>query len=143
MNRRVPLAVAGSIAAVFLALQFVPVERSNPPATTALTAPPEVAALLERACYDCHSHATKWPWYSRLAPVSFWVVRHVEDGRRHLNFSRWPILDPEAQEHLLRDIGREVEEGEMPLRSYTFGHPEARLTDEERGRIIAWARSGS
>jgi hypothetical protein len=128
--------------ALFLLMQLKTVDRTNPAVEADLVAPPAVENLLRRACYDCHSHETRWPWYSRLAPVSWWLADHIRLGRADLNFSQWPLFDTEAKELFLRDIEKQLEDGTMPLRSYTLGHPEARLTAAERTLLVEWARSG-
>lgn len=133
---------AAVLAALFLLLQLVPVQRANPPVEVDLAAPAAVKDLLKRACYDCHSHETKWPWYSRVAPLSWWVARHVAEGRADLNFSQWPVFDRETRGLLLRDIDKQIEDGTMPLNSYVLGHPEARLTEEEIQMIRDWAQEG-
>lgn len=124
-------------------IQFVPVERTNPPVVSEVSAPGEVAAVLERACYDCHSNETKWPWYSYVAPASWFVTNHVEHARGDLNFSEWPTLDLELQEHAYHDIDEQVSEGKMPLESYTWMHRDAQLSEDERQLIVRWARSRS
>lgn len=121
--------------------QLVPTERSNPPVQSELQAPAEVAVVLRRACYDCHSNETRWPWYSYVAPFSWWLARHVDRGRGDLNFSEWPSLDFELQRLALRDIEEQLVQGKMPLRSYAFVHRDARLTTADRDRLLAWARS--
>jgi len=131
------------VLALFAVAQAIPVERTNPAARSDVQAPPEVSALLRRACYDCHSNETRWPWYSQVAPVSWFLAHHVEEGRKELNFSEWPVLDFEAQGHDLQDIEEQVSEGKMPLRTYKLLHPEARLDEAERSRLLQWARSGS
>lgn len=133
---------AAVLAALFLLLQLVPVQRANPPVEVDLAAPAAVKDLLKRACYDCHSHETKWPWYSRVAPLSWWVARHVAEGRADLNFSQWPVFDRETRGLLLRDIDKQIEDGTMPLNSYVLGHPGARLTEEEIQMIRDWAQEG-
>jgi hypothetical protein len=117
------------------------VDRSNPPVTSASLALPEgdVGQILGAACLDCHSHETSWPWYSSVAPVSWWLTHHVQEGREHLNFSIWAELPPDRQDHKLEELIEMVEEGEMPLRSYALGHPEARLADEQRRALVSWA----
>ena len=95
-------------------------------------------AILRRACYDCHSHETHWPWYSRIAPISWWVVEHVDHGRGDLNFSEWPNFDFEAQQIEFLDIAEQVENGEMPLPNYLILHRDARLSDEDRRILLEW-----
>ena len=129
-----------AVLVVLVALQFVPVERTNPAERSRIEAPDSVAAILERACYDCHSNRTRWPWYSYVAPMSWLVARHVENGRADLNFSEWPTFDFEAEEYALRDIREQVEEGKMPLKSYLLLHWDARLSEEDRRILIEWAR---
>ena len=133
---------AALIAALFLLIQFVPVDRSNPPVGVDLIAPAGVKEIFRRSCYDCHSHETRWPWYSRLAPASWWLAKHVEEGRADLNFSQWPLFDMEARGHLMRDIEKQLTDGTMPPRSYTFGHREARLSDQDLQVLLEWARQG-
>ena len=122
------------------ALQLVPARRTNPPVGAQLVAPPEVEVLLRRACYDCHSHETRWPWYSYVAPVSWWTVRHVQRGRADLNFSQWPVLDRESQSWALADIEKQLVDRSMPLRSYTWMHAGARLDEAERTLLVRWSR---
>ena len=130
---------AAGITAVGLVLQLFPAERTNPPVEWEVEAPDDVRAILARSCYDCHSHRTRWPWYSRIAPLSWWVVDHVDHGRGDLNFSRWPILDFEAREHAMRAIEEQIEKDEMPLRSYLILHRDARLSEEDRRTLLDWA----
>lgn len=131
---------AAVVTALFLGIQVVPTSRTNPPVTTEVPASPEVRAILRGACYDCHSNETRWPWYSRLAPVSWWMLDHVEEGRRDLNFSQWPILDFDAQAEAFRDIVAQLESDEMPLKSYRIAHGDARLSPEEKTALLDWAR---
>lgn len=121
------------------AAQFVPIDRSAPPTETEVPAPPEVRAVLKRACYDCHSNETKWPWYSRVAPVSWLVARDVHVGREEMNYSAWNRLDPKKQAKRFRQSWELVDEGEMPLWFYVPMHPEAKLTDAEKALIKDWA----
>ena len=131
---------AALAAALLVLIQFVPVERTNPEVVSAVVAPPGVHDLLERACFDCHSHLTRWPWYARVAPVSWWVAGHVKEGRADLNFSEWPVFDLEERELALRDIENQLVKGEMPPGYYEIAHPEARLAEEEVARLVAWSR---
>ncbi|MDT8340017.1 MAG: heme-binding domain-containing protein [Longimicrobiales bacterium] len=138
MNNRMKALSLGALALVVM--QLLPVERSNPPADGPLVIQdPVVADIVERACSDCHTHDTSWPWYARVAPVSWWVADHVAEGREHLNFSVWQGQTAERRDHKLEEVVEYVEEREMPLRSYMLGHPEARITDQEREVLIRWA----
>ena len=130
-----------ALATAFLLLQLKQPTRTNPPVESEINAPAEIAAILERSCYDCHSHETDWPWYAYVSPVSWWVVEHVEHARGDLNFSQWPLLDFEELEHNFREIDEQIAKGEMPLKSYLILHPGARLSDEEKDALRRWARS--
>jgi hypothetical protein len=137
--------VLGGVALIALLLQLTNPPRTNPPLIPghdllATNAPPaEIAALLRAACYDCHSQETKWPWYSHVAPMSWLLAGHVNDGRKRLNFSEWPQGDPQRAAKKWNRISEEVGSGDMPLPSYTWAHPPARLNAEQRGRLSKWA----
>ena len=125
---------------VVLVMQLVPVSRtSGAGSVDAVGAPPEVTTLLRRACGDCHSQETVWPWYSHVAPVSWLVAHDVNHGREHLDFSTLASLGPRKKAKLLGEIAEEVEEQAMPPRLYRVAHPEARLSEAERRVIIEWA----
>jgi hypothetical protein len=98
----------------------------------------DVAMLLKTACYDCHSSESRFPWYSYIMPFSRFVYKHIEDGRKELNFSDWSSLPLRTQLRKLKDIGKEVEKGAMPLPSYTLIHKDAKLTQEQVASIKAW-----
>ncbi len=141
-GRRIATWGLGGLAVLLVAAQAVPYgEATNPPVESEVAAPAEVRSILERACYDCHSNETVWPWYSQVAPAKWLVRRDVAEGREHLNLSTWNRLDAEDRAHALEEIVEVMEEGEMPLAVYTPLHPEARLTDAERQRIMDWART--
>ena len=134
------LAVAAG--AVLLGIQLVPVPRTNPPVVATVEAPPEVLALLRRACFDCHSHETKWAApQSFVAPVSWLVAWDVAEGRDELNFSRWSDLGPKDLAKIAKKLPEEVGEGAMPPSIYRLAHPEARLSDAEKATLAAWART--
>ena len=137
------LMAAAITGAILVALQFVPVNTSNPPVTANIETPADVNEVLQRACYDCHSNETRWPWYSRIAPFSWLVAHDVEEGREHLNFSEWDQLSAEDQIEAMEEAWEEVEEGEMPLWFYLPMHPEARISAADRAVLMRWAaRSG-
>jgi len=119
-------------------MQLIPLERSNPPVTAEVDAPDGVKAVLQRACYDCHSHQTTWPWYAYVAPVSFLIAHDVEHARKHLNFSTWDRYSPEKARKKIDEILEVVEEDEMPLYYYVWLHSEARLSPADRAEIESW-----
>lgn len=133
----------GLLMAVLIGIQFIPVDTTNPAVKAEIKVPAEIKTLLETSCYDCHSNQTRWPWYSRIAPVSWLVAHDVEEAREHLNFSEWGLLDFEEQAELIEEIWEEVEEGEMPLWFYLPLHPEAQIDDRDRRILKEWASSGS
>jgi Haem-binding domain len=100
--------------------------------------PPQVADALQRGCNDCHSYRTTWPWYSNVAPFSWVITDDVNQGRRHVNFSDWAQYDPKRADRKLDQICEEVKDGGMPLTSYKWVHPGARLTGHERAEICRW-----
>ena len=124
-----------AVIVLLVLIQFVPYGRdhTNP---KVLSEPkwdsPQTRTLFMRACGDCHSNETKWPWYSNIAPVSWMVYRHVEEGREHFNVS----MRGAQKKNKGDEAAEEVEEGEMPLASYLLAHPEARLSKEEKRALI-------
>ena len=123
---------------VLLAIQFVPIDRTNPPVGAEISAPADVRAVLRRACYDCHSNETVWPWYSRVAPVSWLVASDVHEARKKLNFSTWDEYSAKRQMRKLAEIAEEVADGEMPLWSYVVVHRNAALSPEDGALLKAW-----
>jgi len=138
--------VSGAGLLVFAGLQFTNPPHDNPPVTPGHDAmasnapPPAVAALLKNSCYECHSFQTHWPWYSYVAPVSWLLARDVNAARASLNFSEWPHDDAQRAHKRWKHVADEVENGEMPLPSYTWVHRQARLDPQQRQQIIEWCR---
>lgn len=137
--KRIALWTFGALLVAFLAIQLVPVDRTNPPVETEVAASGEVRSVLRRACYDCHSNETVWPWYSGIAPVSWQIVRDVREGQEALNYSTWNRLPAEEQAEWVYETWEEVAEGVMPPRPYLVLHPEARLTNDDRRILQQWA----
>jgi len=133
---RIVLAVVVACAGI----QLIPVDRTNPPVEEELPASPEVKAILKRACYDCHSHETIWPWYSRVAPVSWLLALDVGEGREELNFSTWNRYSQKKRDKMIKEIWEEVGEGDMPPWFYLPLHPEARLSESDRAVLKGWAK---
>src|SRR5574340_1737738 len=139
--RSLTLALALTVVVGLAFAQFVQPDLTNPPhdpsaSFQAVANPsPHVVAILSRACRDCHSHQTVWPWYSRISPVSWMMASDVNDGRARLNFSQWNIYSPDASKTRLREVCEEVTQRRMPLPRYTSLHPNARLTAEDRQAV--------
>jgi len=122
------------LAGLLLVIQFIRPERTNPPidpaaAFEAVVKPPEqVRIIVERACQDCHSNQTVWPWYGNVAPASWLLADDVSEAREHMNLSEWGRMSPEKRLEALGDMCREVTAGDMPMWQYKLLHPAARLT---------------
>jgi hypothetical protein len=125
------------VAALILA-QAVQVERSNPPVQSDIAGEPAVMSLLHRACYNCHSNKTVWPWYAHVAPASWLLASDVNEGRRRLNFSEWGTYTDAVRSHKLLAIADEIRDSVMPPWYYSIMHRDSRLTAAERGQIQAW-----
>jgi hypothetical protein len=130
----------GVFAALALA-QGIRTPQTNPPVTADLVAPSDVKSALRRSCYDCHSNETRWPWYGRVAPISWLLSRDVKEGRKALNFSSWGELAATERAMQLDEIAETVAACEMPLWYYLPMHPDARLSPSDEARIVGWARS--
>lgn len=135
-----------AMAVLFLLIQAIQPDRSNPPVTgddirQHVPVTPRVSQILNTACFDCHSNETRWPWYSYVAPVSWLVSRDVSGGRRHVNFSEWATYDRRQQIARLGGMADEVKEGAMPLPIYVAMHAEADLSSADRDSLVAWAET--
>jgi hypothetical protein len=143
MSRLFPWSVVrwlllGVLVAV-VAIQLVPVDLSNPPVETEVPAPANVRAVLRRACYDCHSNETVWPWYGEVAPFSWLLAHDVHEGRKELNLSRWNQYSTKQQVKKLKESWEEVAEGEMPPWFYLPVHRDAVLSAQDRVLLRMWA----
>lgn len=130
---------------IILALmQFKQIDKTNPEYNEAedfitITQPSEeIATLIKAACYDCHSHQAKYPWYSNVAPISWMVEHHIEEGREHLNFSEWGSYDTKKANHKLEECIEEIEEGEMPMKPYVVMHSEVKMSKEQKKALMAF-----
>lgn len=99
----------------------------------------EVKHILKTACYDCHSANTEYPWYNNIAPISYWLADHVNEGKEHLNFSDWENYTAKKKDHKLEEMIEEVKEGHMPLNEYTWTHADAQLAKEQITSLVTWA----
>ena len=143
-----PLILTGlALLLVLIGIQFIH-PRQNLGATggpndlaVRAAAPDDVRQLLADACYDCHSNRTQYPWYASVQPVAWWLDHHVQEGKRELNFSEFGAYSPRRASHKLAAIGKEVSRGDMPLSSYTWMHPAARLPSDQRKKLVDWAQA--
>jgi hypothetical protein len=136
---KVTLWVVVILLAAFGLIQLVPYGRdhTNPPVTNEYQwSSAEAKAVAEKACYDCHSNETVWPWYTNIAPSSWLVQRDVDEGRDHLNLSEWPEGATIVTDAIGAEIADIVGEGEMPPFQYKLVHGDARLSDAERQLLI-------
>jgi hypothetical protein len=143
---RIVIVLAGAAMAALGVIQLIPVSRTNPPIASNvagakpkdIAAPPQVESMLRRACYDCHSNETHWPWYSAVAPVSWLVVHDVDFGRKEIDFSEWQSYYPKTRRRKLEWMRRALQEGVMPPWPYRLMHPGARLSNQDRAMLEQW-----
>ncbi|MFC7356967.1 heme-binding domain-containing protein [Jejudonia soesokkakensis] len=127
----------------FVVMQFIRPEKNNGGYESVMifekeTKPSiETASILKETCYDCHSDQTRYPWYAEIAPVSYWLDEHIQNGKKHFNVSEWDNYSPKRKNHKLEELIEMIENKEMPLDSYTWIHDD--LTEEERAQLVQWA----
>ena len=137
--------VAYILLAILIIIQFIRPARNISSAeqvnhiSKKYTVPANVNTVLEKACNDCHSNNTVYPWYTNIQPVGFWMDDHVKDGKDELNLSEFLTYSPKKARHKMEEVVDVVKEGEMPLDSYTWIHTEAKLTQEEKLALTDWA----
>ena len=131
----------GIFVVALIGAQLVPLQRTNPPVVQDIPTPLEVKAILKASCYDCHSNETVWPWYSKLAPVSWLVSNDTIEGRQRLNFSTWNQYIPEQQAELVASCMKRIRRGSMPPWFYTIKHATGKISPEKLAILEAWAAS--
>jgi hypothetical protein len=129
---------------VGVGIQFVPVDGIgvNPPARFSIGAPPEVEGIMRKACFDCHSNETRWPWYAKLAPSSWLMIRDVKKGRSRMNFSEWGDADEKERMTDRENSRDQIADGTMPPWFYLPMHPDAKLTAQEKDLLKGWLVPG-
>jgi len=132
-----------SIVVILVLIQFTSPVQTNPKEDdlVRINAPKEVLNILKKSCYDCHSNETKWTWYSSIAPFSWVIVGHVDDGRKALNFSQYKNIDKDIKEKRLKRIIQTTNNGMMPLSSYTSFHEGTELNTQEKQLLRDWANT--
>lgn len=136
-----------AFAVLFVVLQFIRPPRNSADTNMAndvsakFTLSRDVQTMLQTSCYDCHSNTTRYPWYAEVQPVGWWLNDHIQDAKRELNFSEFGSYRLRRQYRKFEEIGGEVEQGKMPLPSYLIIHTDARLSQEQKERLISWANA--
>ena len=137
------------IIAILLAIQLIRIDKTNPPVDlnkdfiTVTSPPPEIAKMIKTSCYDCHSNEIEYPWYSNVAPASWYLKNHINEARSRVNFSEWADYPEEKISRKLEACAEDVEEGEMPLSSYTLIHSAADLNPEQIKVLSQWFKQQS
>ena len=128
---------------VFIGMQFVRPDRTNPPASPGASllakTPPDITALLTRSCRDCHSNETRWPWYSNVAPASWLVIDDVNHAREHFNFSEWTSYTSDDQDKFLGAMCNLVQRGRMPQPAYLLIHWGAKPSPADVKALCTWS----
>jgi hypothetical protein len=145
MKKRKQLAIL--IIILLLVIQFVQPQRNTSDGlgdsdiSKVYSMPPDLHQTMINKCYDCHSNNTRYPWYSYLQPIGWWLAAHVHEGKEHVNFSTFKNYDAKQKAHALEELEEVVEEGSMPLKAYVLLHPDAELTDSDKKAILDWVSS--
>ena len=132
---------------VFIAIQFYPRNNNNVSKikseyalSISETTSDSVLQILRSSCYDCHSNNSVYPWYTNIQPFSWWINHHIYEGKESLNFDEWGTFTEKEKKHVLHEIEEQIEEGEMPLESYTLIHKNAVLTEQQKTLIYDWVK---
>ena len=109
--------------------------------STVYAVPPGVDSILVKACNDCHTNNTRYPWYNNLQPVAWFLDNHVKDGKKSFNLNQFATYTAARKYDKIKEVKKQVDKGEMPLSSYTLIHRDAHLTDVEKNELFAWSES--
>lgn len=136
--------IAFLLLVVFMVMQLFRIDKTNPPVEEGYDflevtkAPQDVAHILKTSCYDCHSNTTRYPYYADIAPASWWIKHHIDEGREHLNFSEWKSYEKDKRKHKLEECIEEIQDGEMPLKPYLWMHSNAKMVEADKNKLIEW-----
>lgn len=135
-----------AVLVVIILIQFIRPDKNNSQnytndISTVENVPVEVQEILKTSCNDCHSNNTEYPWYSEIAPISWYLASHVNDGKKHLNFSEWTSYNEDQKSHIIKDLKGELKDQEMPLKSYLIIHKNAKLTDSQYETLLNWVQT--
>jgi predicted Fe-S protein YdhL (DUF1289 family) len=128
---------------VGILIQFIQPKKNNSrnyknDITTEIQIPNEVQEIIKTSCADCHSNNTSYPWYNNIAPVSWFLAYHINDGKEHLNFSEWTLYNDNQKKHIIKNLKKVIKENEMPLTSYTLIHKNAILSEQQSKLFLNW-----
>ncbi len=132
---------------LLILIQFIRPARNNGNAfgrndfTHEIQTPDSIMKILKASCFDCHSNHTDYPWYTEINPVGWWLNRHVNEGKRELNFSEFVTYNQKRKDKKLEETAKEVKEHEMPLDSYIWVHKDAKLTEQQVSAVVQWAEN--
>ena len=139
--------IALALLFLLIVIQFIRPEKNNSKNAVQennignhYTVPESVKIILEQSCMDCHGNNSTYPWYNNIQPVAWWLSSHINDGKKHMNFDEFGTYKPKKQDHKMEEVIEMVKEKEMPLKSYTWLHDRANITDEQRTILINWAK---
>jgi hypothetical protein len=142
-----PKKISIAVLTILIVMQVFRIDKTNPPVVpendflTLNAASVDVRNIIKASCYDCHSNTSIYPWYTNVAPVSWWIKHHINEGRKHLNFSDWGKYTAKKADHKLEECVEMIQEGEMPMSSYTIIHSETKLSEEQKLMLVNWFSS--
>ncbi len=134
------------IIVVLILIQFIRPEKNDSrdytnDYTLEILVSDQVKEIIKTSCRDCHTNSTRYPWYSEIAPISWYLAHHVNEGKEHLNFSEWTAYNKDQKSHILKDLKEELEEHKMPLKSYLLLHENAKLTPNQYQILLDWVKT--
>lgn len=146
-NKKLIRTILIIVAVTLVLIQFFQIDKTNPSIDVTqdfvqTTNPPaEITTILKTACYDCHSHTTKYPWYTNIQPLAWWIKGHVDNGNKHLNYSTWNTYSAKKKAHKIEEMIEMVEGKEMPMLSYMIAHNNAWINAEQRKALVDWFKT--
>lgn len=138
--------IVGIIIILLVLIQFIQPKKNQSKdytnnITTEIQVPKDVQEIIKTSCADCHSNYTVYPWYNNIAPVSWFLANHVNEGKKHLNFSEWAKYNSDQKNHIIKNLKEVIKEKEMPLTSYTLIHKDAILSEQQNKVVLDWLNS--
>lgn len=134
--------IIGLFLVAFVGIQFIPTNRNQDIASSTSDflihnhVPKSIKNKIQNSCYDCHSNSTRYPWYNRVQPIAWFLEKHIKEGKEALNFSNWDSLSDRQKNSKLNSIIKQIEQNEMPLKSYKLLHRETKITPDEKMQLV-------